>query len=158
MKRFDFPLDRLLKVKRQLERLAEMEQLRCTQLLDQSRKKVLAIQQQLQDASDAISARIGNSFDPRQWASIAEYSEGLTRAIVVAEREVSVAENQLALAAQELIQIATEVEALKTLREQQWEKWKAEFQKADQERLDELGLRRWMQARAKAELAHSEAA
>ena len=43
--------------------------------------------------------------------------------------------------------LATEVEALDTLRQQQWDRWRQEAQKADQDRLDEVGLRRWQDAR-----------
>jgi flagellar biosynthesis chaperone FliJ len=74
-------------------------------------------------------------------------SERLGQSIHVSEQEVERAEQKLLAAAEQRAQIATEVEALDTLRRQQWEQWQQEARKADQDRLDELGLRRWRDAR-----------
>jgi flagellar protein FliJ len=87
---------------------------------------------------------------PQQWASAAEMAERVGQSITVSERAVEEAEMRLRAAAQERAQLATEVEALSTLRRQQVEKWQYEAAKADQNQLDELVQQRWQAAQAQA--------
>jgi flagellar FliJ protein len=147
VKRFEFSLDRLLKVKRQLERLAELEQRRAREAVDRARAVLDDLRAQLTRVSEQITASVGRPMAPHQWAAAADQSERLGQSIRVSEQEVEQAEQKLLAAAEQRAQIATEVEALDTLRRQQWEQWQQEAQKADQNRLDELGLRRWREAR-----------
>ncbi|MBX9578676.1 MAG: hypothetical protein K2X87_00060, partial [Gemmataceae bacterium] len=76
----------------------------------------------------------------------AEASDRLGRSIAAAEEAVAAAEEKLAAAARRRTELATEAEALATLRQKRWDEWRREAQKADQEVLDELGLRRWQAA------------
>jgi flagellar FliJ protein len=148
VKRFEFSLDRLLRVKRQLERLAELEQRRAQDAVEQARAALDGLRDQLARISDQFAAAIGRAMTPQQWASASDMTERLGQAIHLSEQEVNRAEQKLHVAAQERAQLATEVEAISTLRRQQWELWKQEAQKADQDRLDEVGLRLWQNARA----------
>ncbi len=147
MKRFEFSLDRLLRVKRQLERLAELEQRRAQTAVEQARTALQGHRDQLARVSDQFSAAIGRAMPCHQWAFASDMAERLGRSIGQSEQEVAAAEQTLIVAAQERAQLATEVEAIATLRRQQWELWRQEAQKADQERLDEVGLRLWQRAR-----------
>ncbi len=143
MKRFEFSLDRLLRVKRQLERLAEWEQQRALQAVEQARATVESLRAQLARIADQFNRAIGRTMTPQQWVSAADMAERLGHALRTAEQELTSAEQRLLTAAQERAQLATEVEAIATLRRQQWEQWRREAQKADQEQLDEVGLRLW---------------
>lgn len=58
---------------------------------------------------------------------------------------------QLAEADRRRIQASVEVEALLTLRHQQWEEYREAQLRAGQRELDELGLWRWLAARGKEE-------
>ena len=145
MKRFEFSLERLLRVKRQQERLAELEQRRAQDAAEQARAKLDTFLSQLSGISDRYAAAIGRVMTPMQWASASDMAERLGHSIRASEAEVSQAEQKLLSAAQERAQLATEVEAIRTLREQQWSAWRQEAQKADQDRLDEVGLRLWQQ-------------
>lgn len=147
MKKFEFSLDRLLKVKRQLERLAEMEQLRAREAVDRARSHLQALQDQLNRVADALNASIGQAMTPQQWTSVYDQADRLGQSIRSSEREIEESEQKLQVASQERAQIATEVEALSNLRQQQWDQWKHEAQKADQNRLDEIGMRQWRSAR-----------
>jgi flagellar protein FliJ len=151
VKRFEFSLDRLLRVKRQLERLAELEQRRAQEAAEAARATLQGLRDQLARISDQFSASIGRAMAPQQWASASDLAERLGKSIHLSEEEVAKAEQKLLAAAQERAQLATEVEAISTLRRQQWELWKQEAQKADQDRLDEVGLRLWQNARDEAE-------
>jgi flagellar export protein FliJ len=144
VKRFEFSLDRLLKVKRQLERLAELEQQRAREAADQARARLTGLREQLDRVAGHYAAAVGRAMTPTQWASASDLSERLGRSIRTGEDEVVAADQKLAAAAQERATLATEVEALSTLRQQQWDRWRQEAKQADQDRLDEVGLRRWM--------------
>jgi flagellar FliJ protein len=147
VRQFEFSLDRLLKVKRQLERLAEMEQLRAREAVDRARSNLQELQNQLTRVADQLHASIGHAMAPFQWASVCEMADRIGQSIQISEKEVTETEQKLHAAAQERAQLATEVEALANLRQQQWTQWRQEAQKADQDRLDELGMRQWQAAR-----------
>jgi flagellar export protein FliJ len=144
VRRFEFPLERLLQVKRQLERQAELAQRQARQALDEAQAELGRLRDQLQRVAQQMAAQVGQLLTAEQWGTTVELSERLTQAIRVAESRVTEAEQRYQQAAQVRTQLATEVETLQTLRQQQWELWRQQVQKADQHRLDELGLRRWL--------------
>ncbi len=143
MKRFEFSLDRLLTVKRQLERLAEMEQHRAWLAVEQAREALQALHEQLTRVANQFSAAVGRTMAPGQWAAASDMTERLGNAIGLAEAAVATAEQKLRAAAEERAHLATEVEALDTLRQQQFTQWQQESRKVDREKLDDLSLRRW---------------
>jgi flagellar export protein FliJ len=104
--------------------------------------------EQLAKASDQMAGRVGQVMAAGMWADAFSRAERLGEQIAAAKADVLAAEQVLETARRERVQVATEVEALSTLRGQQWEQWRQEVAAADQERLDELGLRRWMAAQA----------
>ena len=146
MKRFEFSLERLLRVKRQQQHLAELEQRRAQGAVEQARAKLDAFRDQLSRISDRFAAAIGRAMTPQQWASASDMAERLGHSIRHSENEVDQAEQKLLTAAQQRAELATEVEAISTLRQQQWATWRQEAQKADQNQMDEVGLRLWQKA------------
>jgi flagellar export protein FliJ len=150
VKQFEFSLDRLLRLKRQMEHVAELEQRRARQAADQARARLEGLRDQLARISDRFASAVGRAMAPQQWASASDLAERLGQSIHEHEQEVARAEQRLTDATQERAQLATEVEAIATLRGQQWEQWRREAAKADQERLDEVGLRQWQNSRAEA--------
>lgn len=150
MKRFVFPLDRLLTVKRQLERAAEHEQFRAARAVEEARAAAAGLRAELARVADHMAGTVGQAVAAARWASAAEASDRLGTAIAAADEAVAAAEEALAVAARKRTELATEAEALATLRQQQWDDWRREAQKADQQELDELGLRRWQAAHAEA--------
>jgi flagellar protein FliJ len=148
VKKFEFHLDGLLRVKRQLEHLAELEQQKAQQRVAEAVARVNSLTEQLAKASDHMAGRVGQTMAAGEWADAFSRAERLGEQIAAAKADVLAAEQVLETARRERVQVATEVEALSTLRGQQWEQWRQEVAAADQERLDELGLRRWMAAQA----------
>ncbi|MEO2089222.1 MAG: flagellar FliJ family protein, partial [Gemmataceae bacterium] len=142
MKRFEYHLDGLLRVKRQLEHLAELEQQKAQQAVADARARADELKQRLTAAADSLVARVGQAVDASRWVTAYELTERLGRQIVAAETDVQSAEKKLTDARNERVQVATEVEALRTLRQQQWDKWRQEVEQAGQEQLDEVVLRR----------------
>jgi flagellar protein FliJ len=152
VKKFEFHLDGLLRVKRQLEHLAELEQQKAQQRVADAAARVTSLTDQLAKASDHMAGRVGQAMAAGEWAAAFERADRLGEQIAAAKADVLAAEQVLDTARRERVQVATEVEALSTLRGQQWEQWRQEVAAADQERLDELGLRRWMAAQATARI------
>lgn len=148
MKKFEFHLDGLLRVKRQLENLAELEQQKAQQRVADAVARVRALTDQLAQASDHMAGRVGQAMAAGEWATAFTRAERLGEQIAGAKQDQAAAEQALESARRERVQVATEVEALSTLRGQQWEQWRQEVAAADQERLDELGMRRWQAAQA----------
>lgn len=152
MKKFEFHLDGLLRVKRQLEHLAELEYQKAERRVSEATARVNALCDQLEQASDHMAGRVGHAMAAGEWAAGFERAERLGQQIVAAKNDLATAEQALETARRERVQVATEVEALSTLRGQQWEKWRQEVAAADTERLDELALNRWRAAQDAARL------
>lgn len=148
MKKFEFHLDGLLRVKRQLEHLAELEFQKAQQQVADAVTAVNSLTTQLARESDHVAGRVGQTMPAGEWAAAFVRAERLGERITAAKQDLVAAEQVLETARRERVQVATEVEALSTLRGQQWEQWRQEVAAADQERLDELGMRRWMAAQA----------
>jgi flagellar protein FliJ len=148
VKRFEFHLDGLLRVKRQLEHVAELEQQQADLLVRTARNRISELKNQLAELSDALIARVGQPIVANRWLSAYEMTDRLGQQMVTAESELVLAERRLEDARREQVQIATEVEAIRTLRQQQWEQWRQDVAQNDQERLDELSVRRWMTAQS----------
>ena len=149
MKRFEFSLERVLKVKRQLERQLELEQQRAKAGVDRAVASRQLVHDQLSGISDRFVAAIGSTMTPDRWLAAADMTERLGESLQQADRGVAEAERQLLVVSQKRAHLASEVEALATLRRQQWEQWRHESHKYEQSQLDEVGLRRWMDAHSK---------
>ena len=65
MKRFEFSLERLLRVKRQQERLAELEQRRAQDAAEQARARLDGFRDQLSRISDRYAAAIYATLEDR---------------------------------------------------------------------------------------------
>ncbi len=153
MKRFEFSLDRMLKIKRQRQRLAELEQQRARVKVDTAKSRIEELQNQLGRLSENLIAWVGQTMTPHHWVSSYDMSQQIGQALVEAEKEVVSAENFYWEKVEERASIATEVEALQTLRKQKWDLFRQECMQADQARLDEIGMQRW-QRHVPAEQTH----
>jgi flagellar protein FliJ len=142
VKRFEFSLDRLLKLKRQRERMAELEQARCRNAVDQAQKKVEEIQQRLLEITSDLNSLVGQATTPQQWVARFDISNQLGEDLQKAKVELAAAEQKYWEASQERSTLAAEVEAIQTLRQQQWDQYRNEKKQEDQTRLDELIMRR----------------
>lgn len=148
MQRFEFSLERVLKVKRQLEELAEREQRRAQVASDAAHARAAALRRQLAEISEAMAQRIGQITAPHQWLMGFESSERLGQAILVADQHAEDCDAKLEAATRERGQLAGEVQALETLRQQQLDAWQRTYQQAEQDSADDLTVQRWTAARA----------
>lgn len=147
MKRFEFSLERLLKVKRQLERMAEMEQARAAREVAEARSKLDSLKNRLVEISRSLEGSVSRGVVPGLWLNVYAMSEKLSQEIEAAEAKVVVAEEALSVIAKRRATASTEVEVLSSLRGQRYEEWRQESAAKVQEQLDEVTMRRWMDAR-----------
>lgn len=144
MKRFEFSLDRLLSLKKQQERLAELEQQRAWQAVEQARQRIRDVEGQILQLSESLGESVRRPIAPDCWVASCDLSNRLGQVLVDARNQLQSAQLEFAEKSDARAKIATEVEALNTLRNQQWELYRREQAQADQARLDEIGLNRWM--------------
>jgi flagellar FliJ protein len=144
VKRFEFRLEQVLKVKRQQERLAELRQQQARFRLEATQAEVAAVQRQIQELAAALDKGIQGAAEQQLWIAHYQRSRVLGQSLTAAEDRVQRAQRELDEADVRRKQIATEVEALLHLRQEQWHAYRQEVARAQQEHLDELGMRRWL--------------
>ncbi len=140
MRTFRFSLAALLRVKELRERLAEGRVYTARGAVTSCEERLARLQRSLAE----LAARL-ETVQPDGWAAAFEQSSRLDAAIRRAEGELAEAEAALRQAEAERSALAREAEALETLRREQLGLHRKECQRAEQERLDEIGLRRWSQ-------------
>ncbi len=149
MQRFEFRLERVLKLKQQRHRLAELHQQQARARLDAALAAVAVLQGEIGDTAAAAARGLTQPIGRQLWTAYQERVRLLSRTLEAAEVQARQVEQELARADAWRRQIATEVEVLLNLRHEQWQGYCQEVARAQQEQLDELGMRRWLSARDK---------
>jgi flagellar export protein FliJ len=148
MKRFTFELERVLKFKQRREQLAQVQQRQASAALQAAKAEALTLRDQLDRACLRLQQKLGKPQDATTWLAVYLQSSLLQQALQSAGQKVEGAAANFQVAAAARQKAAVDVEMLLTLRQQKWQEHLREFQQTAQERLDELGLRRWLGARA----------
>jgi flagellar FliJ protein len=151
VKRFRFSLEKLLRVKEQRERLAEAHVAQARREVQTCQERLARLDEALVGVSLRLQQSLGNAVQAETLTALFAQASRLERAIRAAEALLQKAETALREAIQERTRLSTEVEALDTLREQRWDEYRQEYERSEQERLDELGMRAWMKNRRKRE-------
>jgi flagellar export protein FliJ len=151
MKRYEFRLQRILRLKQQRERQAELGQQKATLTLEKARAEAALLAGRLAETAEAIERQIGRSVPPDSWMARYHHAAQIGRALQGAELRVRHAEQRLRDAAVKRAAISIEVEALRTLERQQWDEHVDDANRRAQDDLDEIGLRRWKTAGASSE-------
>jgi hypothetical protein len=109
---------------------------------------VIALRDQIAKACDDLPASVGQALDTATWLVGYWQSVRMGQALETAEQSAAEAKKEYQQADAERKKASLEVEVLVTLRKQRWTAYQQQLQKARQEELDEISLRRWMAARA----------
>lgn len=144
MQKFEFTLERSLKIRRQQERYAEIEVLRASAAVDAARARLEQFEVQLQEHATMMHRAVGQQLPPGEWGNMNLTTMLINESIVAAKGDLMVAEQRLDDARQRRATIASEAEALQSIRDQQFDQFKKQLQKLEQERVDESGLRTWL--------------
>jgi flagellar FliJ protein len=147
VKRFHFPLERLLNAKRQLERLAEQRQQQARAAFEAACAEVARAESRVAEAAGGGLGSLRQSAALGMWQARYEQVAALGKVLAAAQAQARQAEVQLQAASLARARIASEVEALIHLRRQQWQAHVKMAERHRQEQLDEMGTRRWLEAR-----------
>ena len=143
MQRFEFRLERVLKLKKQREWLAELRQMEARAALDAARAQVAVLHDQVAQSAVALQTSLAGAVRDAAWLARHQQALRLGPLLELAEAQARQADHKYQEASAARTQIAAEVEALRTLRQQEWHAHRLARLRAQQELLDEVGLRRW---------------
>jgi len=143
VQRFEFRLERVLKLKKQREWLAELRQKQARAALDAARAEVTAIQEQIARSAAVLAAALSDAAKDVSWLARQQQSLRLGPLLELAEARACQADLQYQQASAARTQIAQEVEALQHLRHEEWQAHRQAVMRAHQEQLDEVGMRLW---------------
>ena len=144
MKRFQFRLEGVLALKEQRERLAEMRQQRARARWEEARAECVQIEEQLARTAANTAEKLGEAATLGTWQAHYEQVSLLDELLTAAKHRLVEAEKQLQEMNRLRIQAAQEVETLRLLRAKEWEDYRKEAARQQQNKLDELGLQRWL--------------
>jgi flagellar protein FliJ len=147
VKRFEFRLERVLRLKRQRARLAELNQKRARLAVEAVEARIAALREELARDALGLAAKIGQALPVGAWQSVQVRAARLGRDLLAAETDLRKAAEELERAAATRARAATEEEALLYLRRHAEEAHREAMARAEQVQLDELGLLRWRAAR-----------
>jgi flagellar export protein FliJ len=147
VKRFEFPLQRVLWFKEQRERLAEIEQKQAAAALRVAEDEISGLQDQLGQTA-AVLHQQAQGTGPAVWLACYAQAVRIGKALEAAETRAGEARQNLLEANSRRKQASIEVEGILTLRHKYAEAHRKAEQKVEQERGDELAVSRWQAARA----------
>ncbi len=120
MKRFEFRLDQVLRLKQQRHKLAELRRREAQAARDKALSEAANIREQLTRAAVEGSQPAGQAASVAAWMNRARYLAVLEQSLHAAEANVRAAEKTLQAAAAALAAAAKEEETLVALRDRQW--------------------------------------
>jgi len=147
VKRFEFRLERVLRLKRQRARLAELRQKRARMAVEVAEARVAAIREELLRSAAYLGEKVGKALPTGAWQGVQDHAARLGRDLTAAEADVRRLTVEFEQAAAARARAVAEEEALLYLRRHAEEAHREAAQRAEQVRLDELGLLRWRAAR-----------
>jgi len=148
MQRFQFGLDKVLKFKERREWLAQIRQKQKAAAVQAAQAVEGELQDQLNLTCLRLQEKLGKPQDATMWMAVYAQSVRLEQALQSAKQKVEVASQELDEAAALRKQAAIEVEMLLSLRQKKWQEYRGDCQKAAQAQLDDMGLQRWIAAKA----------
>jgi len=143
VQRFEFRLERVLKLKKQREWLAELRQKQARVALEAARAEAAILQEQIAQSAAALAAHLADPARDASWVARHQQALRLGPLLELAEAKSRQANEKYRQASAARTQVATEVEALLHLRQQEWHAHRLIVLRAQQEQLDEVGMRQW---------------
>jgi flagellar export protein FliJ len=146
MKRFDFRLEPLLRLKEQIKRQAELRQQQARVQVEAARAEVEDLQSQLAEAAGTAMGKPGVAAPAARWIAHLMFVEQIGQALTRAGAKQREAEKQLFEANAQRVRITTEVEALLFLRHRRLRDYKLRVSRAELNQQDDMAMRRWLAA------------
>jgi flagellar export protein FliJ len=143
VKRFEFRLQRLLHLKEQEKKLSELAVLQARTALDFVLAEKAQLLESLQQTAMALQGKVGQPVAVADWMVGQMHTGRITASLESTEQKIQKAKQQLLSAVQTQMTLARDVEALSHLRSREWKEYRRKIAAAQQDQLDEVGLRRW---------------
>ena len=147
MKRFEFKLERVLHFKQQREKMAEVQQKKAAAALKTVEDEIAVLQDRLAETAAVLESRAAGAPELATWLACYAQAGRIGKALEAAEARAQKARRYLLEANAQRRQAAIEAEGILTLRRQQWQVHQKLRRREEQERGDELALRRWQASR-----------
>ena len=144
MKRFHFRLERVLSLKEQHERVAEIRQQQARARWEEARMECVRIEEQLARTTADAAEKLRTAATLGTWQAHYQQAAHLGERLAAAQRRLAEFEKLLQEANSLRIQAAQEVETLRHLRAREWQAYRKEAARQQQNKLDELDLQRWL--------------
>src|SRR5665213_1713036 len=126
MKRFEFRLDQVLRLKQQRHKLAELRRREAQAARDRALSEVANVRERLsRTAAEGVNL-LGQALSVAAWVNRSRYLAVLEQNLRAAEANVRAAEQTLQAAAAALAAAAKEEETLVALRDRQWQEHRRE--------------------------------
>ena len=142
MRPFTFPLESLLRLKRQREQMANLRLARARHALEHAQTHVTHLKRRLDCQAALTGERSCREASSAEWTTAAEAIGRLTEAIHAAEYTADRTRNDFNAASEDRDRCAIEVETLVTLKERQREEHQKLVDRENQIRMEELNQRR----------------
>jgi flagellar export protein FliJ len=143
MKRFTFRLQRVLRVKRQRERQAELNQGQAQSLAEAAKIQLETARQQLDHKASELAIRPGQPRSAASNIAAMQYLDQLQRLVDATESRVREAVQKLHEAIANRARVHREVETLNLLHRAKWQEHKRDAAHTMQQQLDDLSMRQW---------------
>jgi flagellar export protein FliJ len=143
MKRFVFRLERVLGLRRQQERLAELRQAQARSNLQLAMAQWQAAQERLHHEASAIALRTPETLAAASRIATLRFLTHLQQQMQAEEARVKKAEQVLNEVNVQRLKVHREVESLEALRQEQWREHRREAGRITQNDLDDRMLHRW---------------
>ena len=144
MKRFEFRLERLLQIKKQLERMAEHRQQQAQVEFEAATGRVVLAERRVSEAGSGGLEALHRAAEIGLWQTRYEFVAVLEQAVTAAQKNAKEFLQRLLAAKLARTQVAKEVEVLIRLRHERLSIHREEVKCEEYARLDEIGMRRWL--------------
>ncbi len=143
MKRFHYRLESLLRLKRQLKRLAELDQIEAKRHLDTAEAQLRSWEQELDAAAAELSQRLGVLGPAREYLGRQDLVQAVQREIEAARQHRADAQKAWQQAHERFSRLAVQEEMLQTYRSRQWQEHHHEQESAALGQMDDFVMRQW---------------
>lgn len=146
MKRYKNRFASLLRLKKQAKRLAELNQLATKNKLDSAQLRLRTLEGELSTATSEISQELGNAMPANQYLFQQDMIQKLQQQIARVNRRIREIEEAWRSACEKRAKLASEVEALNTLRTAEQKEYRKALRNANQQQMDDDAMRGWSSA------------
>lgn len=143
MKKFKFPLQGMLSLRRQQQRQAELQQLRSRLVLDGIIAELNELQNRLTEVSNEMAQGVGGTVSLQRFLMQRDMADVLAAHMETTRVRIKKAEADYQQAVRAWSKVSADVKALEVLRDNALAEHAYQAQQVAQQNVDEFVMRRW---------------